>query len=84
MLSEKAKKYIKDNQKLIEEDNFQEFFNKCYEYNRCEIAEFFLLDCDINFLEYMIEIPDHLFFESKRLKNIFILDSVTYIGDYAF
>lgn len=83
MLSEEAKEYIEKNKILLQEDRFQEFFNECRS-GKCKIAEFFLFDCDINFLEYMTEIPKELFWNSSRLKSLNIPDSVTKIGGGAF
>ena len=84
MLSKEAKNYIKQNQYLLEENKFQKFFDKCDWAFKNEIAEFFLLDCDINFLEYMTEISSYLFYNSKRLESINIPDSVTKICKSAF
>ena len=84
MLSEEAKEYIKYNNVLLKEDNFQEFFNECDDNNKCELAEFFLFDCKINFLEYMTEIPEWLFYSSEKLKNISIPNNIIKINDNAF
>lgn len=84
MLDDFYKQYIKENKELLKEDRFEEFFDKVWVNHRSKLAEFFLLDCDINFLEYMTEISDNLFAGSDRLESIKIPNSITNIRPLAF
>lgn len=82
MLDEKAKKFIEKNKDLLQNDNFQEFFNGCEWPMSVDIAKFFMLDCGINFLEYMTYISD--FFFMSHIKSLDIPNSITEIGGCAF
>ena len=85
MISNKAFKYIENNSFLLKEDKFKEFFDKCNDfYLKRELAEFLLLDCDINFLEYMKSIPNHLFYKSNRLVELSIPESIIEIENNVF
>lgn len=84
MLSEEYKQFIMDNEELLKEDNYTEFFKMIPHHVRCVLAEFFLLDCDIDFLDYMENIEACLFRYSTRIESINLNSSINEIKSSAF
>ena len=76
--------YIKSHKELIENNNFQDFFNSCRLLDRSDIANFFMFDCKVDFLNYMTIIPTGLFALCSRLENLEIPKTVDTIESSAF
>ena len=83
LINEESREYILKNKELIDDNNFQKFFDNCDTILRSDISNFFLNDCDINFLEYMRVIPESLFYYS-RIKSIDLPKSIYMIDSYGF
>lgn len=76
------KNIILNNKDLLQFNNFQGFFDKLDEGKRAEYAKFFYVDCNIDFLQFMNNIPNKLFYGATYLKGLTI--SADFIGDEAF
>lgn len=77
-MTQQQKQYIEQNIDLIENEDWDEFFQ-----NAPDGIGGVLYEAGIEFTNNMIKIPDWLFYNSK-IEDIIIPNSVTKIGDYSF
>lgn len=80
-MDERVENFIKQNINLIQNQNWEEVYNKEFPDGFTET----LLDCGINPLEQGLNyIPDYFLCECETIKNFTIPDNITSIGDSAF
>lgn len=72
--------YIEQNIALIEDNEWEKFFQGYYSYGVGDI----LYSAGIDFLSHLTSIPRCAFLESTNLKEMYIPENITKIDDYAF
>lgn len=74
---------IKSNKSLLQRNDFDGFFSRISESERCGYADFFY-SIGIDIFEYLTSIPNSLFRGSKQLRGVTLPENVTKIGEGAF
>ena len=74
---------IKSNKSLLQRNDFDGFFSRISESERCGYADFFY-SIGIDIFEYLTSIPSSLFKGSKQLRGVTLPENVTKIGEGAF
>ena len=89
-MTKELKQFIKDNIKLIELDQYYELYcklNNTFKYEATsrtkELTEF-LIDCNVNPLEYMPTLPQGYLCRSDLLDHIVIPENIDLVGRAAF
>ena len=83
-LSQPEQLFLKDNEELIRQNKFQEFFDQVENY-RCKNKFFhFFYNYGINPLKYMESIPSMMFYRDKEIFDFVIPENIQSIGAYAF
>ena len=80
-MSPEVEKFIKENISLIQNNKWEEIYNKKFPFGFTET----LLDCGVNPLKQGLNyIPKYFLYNCKNIKNFTIPDNVTKINYYAF